>query len=170
MKSTLSLIAAMGENRVIGNKGKIPWHIPEDFKRFKSLTLGHPVIMGRKTFESIGKPLPKRTNIVVTRNTSFTPRGWNEATPKELAVVHTLEKALEMAKKSPGCEEMFIIGGAQIYKQALPLADKLYLTIVKGDFVGDAFFPDYSRFDTEISREEHKNENYQFTFLDLEAF
>ena len=133
----VSAIAAIGENRELGLNGKIPWHIPEDFKHFKKITTGHPVIMGRKTFESIGKPLPGRTNIIITRNTDFKAAG--------CIVVDSIKKAIEEAKKY-NQEEIFVIGGGEIYKQALPYIDKLYLTVVKGSFEADAYFPDYSNF------------------------
>ena len=130
----LILIAAFSENRVIGYQGKIPWKIPEDLKHFRQLTLNHPIIMGRKTYESIGKPLDKRKNIVLTKDGKFNPSG--------VIVCHSLEEAL----KNCGNEETYIIGGEQIYKQAISHATRLELTKVKGNYQGDAFFPeiDYS--------------------------
>src|SRR5262249_43386617 len=112
----IAIIAAMGENRVIGNQGKIPWHLPADFKRFKEITVGHPVIMGRKTFESIGKPLPGRTNIIITHDAKYAAPG--------ILVAHTLQAGLELASRSMHGEASgvtFILGGAQIYQLALPL-------------------------------------------------
>lgn len=168
----ISIIAAIGENRELGQNGKIPWHIPEDFAHFKKITTGHPVIMGRKTFESIGKPLPGRTNIIITRNT-----GYQAA---DCIVVDSIEKAIEEAKKHPASsrlsggqaagkdqEEIFVIGGGEIYKQAMPYIDKLYLTVVKGSFVADTFFPDYKEFSQIIKQTESKFENYEVSYLEL---
>lgn len=127
---TLSIIVAMAKNRVIGNKGKIPWHLSEDLKRFKQITMGHPVLMGRKTFESIGKPLPGRTNIVISRNEKFRSPGI------------TVARSLQEAVKRSGEGEAFVIGGAKIYTLALPIAGKIYLTLIEKDFEGDTFFPE----------------------------
>ena len=156
----VSLIVAIAENYVIGDKNALLWNIKEDMRRFRTTTTGHPVIMGRKTYESIGRPLPKRTNVVITR-------GDNEF--EGCLVAHSLEEAVAMF---PADEEVFIIGGAQIYKQALPLADKLYLTIVHRNYEGDTSFPeiDYSEWQ-EVAREEFPHgEEYDgsFTFIDLE--
>ncbi len=126
----LSLIVAMARNRVIGAGGKLPWHLPADLKRFKEITMGRPVIMGRKTFESIGKPLPGRTNIVVTRRRSWTAKGCR--------VAHSLEEAIAAA----GEGEVFVIGGGELYAAALPQADRLYLTEVDADVPGDVRFPE----------------------------
>ncbi len=123
----------MSENRVIGQDNHLPWNIPEDLKRFKQITLGHPIVMGRKTFESIGKPLPKRTNIVVTRDKNYRVEGG--------AVCHSLEEALDWARRSEGAEEIFVIGGAEIFKLAIPLAGRIYLTEVLWPFEGDTFLP-----------------------------
>ena len=140
------LIAALSENRVIGNNGKIPWHIPEDLKRFRKLTLEHPVIMGRKTYESIGKPLEKRTNFVVTRNKEFNPEGIvisysiEEAIEKACRKSSPIEEAIEKAEEYK--KEIYIIGGEEIYRQTIDLATKLRLTEVKGEYEGDAYFPE----------------------------
>ena len=155
----VSIIVAIAENGVIGDKNTLLWNIKEDMRRFRTTTTGHPVVMGRKTFESIGRPLPKRTNVVITR-------GDNEF--EGCHVAHSLEEAVAMF---PADEEVFIIGGAQIYKQALPLADKLYLTIVHRAYDGDTSFPeiDYSEWH-EVAREEfERGEEYDgaFTFIDL---
>ena len=123
----LILIAAISENYVIGNNGRIPWKIPEDMKRFKELTIGHAVIMGRKTYESIGKPLPKRTNIVVTRS---------DLAHEGIVVCHSIDEAI---KQCTG--QTYIIGGQQIYEQTINLANKLEITKVHQQFPGDAFFP-----------------------------
>ena len=121
-------IAAMSLNRVIGNGNKIPWHLPEDFKWFKATTLGHVLVMGRKTFESIGRPLPGRETIVLSRT------GWSHPGVQTVA---SLEAAAEFARD----RQVFICGGAQIYEQALPLCSDLFLTVVKREVQGDAFFP-----------------------------
>jgi dihydrofolate reductase len=128
----VSIIAAMTDERVIGLNGKLPWHIPEDLKRFKKITMGHPVIMGRKTFDSVGKPLPGRLNIVVSRNPEFSAPGIETAT--------NIEEALEKAETT-GDPEIFILGGAEIYKLALPKTDRLYLTLIHSSFPGDTYFP-----------------------------
>ena len=143
----LTIIAALTRNGVIGRGNRLPWHIPEDLKRFKALTLGHPVIMGRKTFQSIlatlGKPLPGRENIVVTRSRDYTPPGCR--------VVHSLEDAIAAAA---GAEEVFVIGGGEIYALALPHAHRLQLTEVHADDQGDAHFPAFDLADwLEVSRE-----------------
>lgn len=125
----LSLIAAVAENGVIGDRNRLLWHISEDLRRFRALTTGHPVIMGRKTCESLGRPLPNRTNVVITRH------------PLAIVgcmVVHSLEEALT---RFPADEELFIIGGAQIYAAALPIADRFYLTRVGHAYEGDTRFP-----------------------------
>jgi len=130
-RPVVSLIVAMDRNRVIGARGRLPWHISEDLKRFRRLTLGHHVVMGRKTWESIGHALPGRTNIVVTRDRSFAAEG--------VLVAHSLGAALALAA---GDEQVFVIGGGELYVQALPLADRLYVTEVHGDFAGDTRFPE----------------------------
>lgn len=134
----LALIWAMSRNRVIGRNNALPWHLSEDLKYFKRVTLGKPVIMGRKTWESIGRPLPGRTNIVITRNADY-------LVPEGVRVVTSLAAALDLAEKIcliDGINEAVVIGGAEIYAQALPKADRLYLTQVHADVHGDAFFPE----------------------------
>ncbi len=141
----ISLIAALARNRVIGIENRLPWKLPEDLAHFKALTLGHPILMGRKTFESLGRPLPGRTNIVITRNPDYAPDGCRVAAsiPDALALCHD-------------AEEVFFIGGAELYAQVIPLADRLYLTEVDIAPHGDAWFPDYDRSAfTEIARESH---------------
>ncbi len=156
----ISIIAAMDQKRGIGKNNTLPWHIPEDLKRFKDITLGHPVIMGRKTYNSIGKPLPKRTNIIVSSNQHLIEPGCLTA--------HSLSQAIEQGRNSPGSDEIFIIGGGQIFTQGLPFVNKLYLTIVQGDFNADVFFPDYSEF-KHIKYESHNQfVKYTYTFLDLQ--
>ena len=127
----VSLIAAMAENRVIGNKGEIPWDIPADRRHFRETTWGHPVIMGRKTFEGLAGPLPGRTNIVITRQRDYAAAG--------CTVVQSLAEAMQAAA---GADEVFICGGTEIYRQALPLADRIYLTVVHAEMDGDALFPE----------------------------
>lgn len=129
----ISLIAAMGRNRVIGKGAQIPWRIAGEQKRFKELTTGHHLIFGRKTYESIGKPLPKRDNIVVTRKVGYRAPGCTVACSLDDALTHCLDD-----------EEIFIGGGAEIYKEALPLATTIYLTTIERDFDGDVFFPEFS--------------------------
>jgi dihydrofolate reductase len=131
---TVTIIAALSRNGVIGRDNRLPWHIAEDLKRFKALTLGHPVIMGRRTHESLGRPLPGRDNIVITRSKDYAARGCR--------VVHTLEEALAACARAG---EAFVIGGAEIYVLALPLADRLQLTEVDADIEGDAHFPAFER-------------------------
>lgn len=133
---TVSLIAAMSENRVIGRENGLPWKLPDDLKRLKRLTMGHHVIMGRKTFDSIHKALPGRINVVITRNLSF------EA--NDVARASSLEDALRLAEAS-GDPEVFVAGGGEIFEQALPLADRIYLTLIHKHFDGDTFFPDFDR-------------------------
>jgi dihydrofolate reductase len=152
---TVTLIAALASNRVVGRGNRMPWHIPEDLKRFKVLTLGHPVVMGRKTFESIvatlGKPLPGRDNIIVTRAKDYAVPGCR--------VAHSIEEALGAAA-GPG--EVFVIGGAEIYALALPFAQRLQLTEVDAEFEGDAYFPAFDRSAwREVSRESHCQEGLE---------
>lgn len=138
----IQLIAAMAKNRVIGKDNQLPWRLPADLKRFKALTMGHTLVMGRKTFESIGRPLPGRTTIVVTRRTDFHPNG--------VRIAHSLADALA------GSGQIFVVGGAEIYEQALALADRLELTVIDADYDGDAVFPEWDegRFKL-IAREAH---------------
>lgn len=163
----LSLIVAMAANRVIGLEGGMPWHLPGDLRFFKRTTMGHPVVMGRKTYQAIGGALPGRANIVVTRNKKFTAA--------DADVVHDLATALTKAKalaEIEGSDEIFVIGGADIYAQALDRADRIYMTEVEGDFPGDAFFPDFDRRRwREIARDAQKPEApggpaYSFVILD----
>lgn len=126
----IAMIACMSQNRVLGKDNQMPWHLPEELKAFKKITLGHTVVMGRKTFESIGKPLPGRINIILTRATDYHPEGCE--------VVHSLEDVLAIAKK----QDVFIAGGAQLYEQFLPFAERIYLTIIHEDMAGDTFFPE----------------------------
>lgn len=139
----ISMIWAMGKDNALGCKNRMPWYLPADFAYFKKVTMGKPVIMGRKTFESIGKPLPGRVNVVITRSPDFKPEG--------CITVDTIEKAKAYAED----KEAFIIGGAEIYKAFLPIADKLYITEINHTFEADTFFPeiDYSLWKL-VSREQ----------------
>lgn len=128
----LSVIAAVSRNGVIGRHNTLPWHLPEDLKRFRALTMGHPIIMGRRTYESLGRLLPGRQTVIVSRNPAYRVEG--------ARVVATLPQALEVCARDA---EAFVIGGAQLYQEALPLADRLYLTRIEADVEGDAFFPAY---------------------------
>lgn len=157
----VSIIAAIGKNRELGKDNRLLWHIPQDLKRFRKLTANHTVIMGRKTFESIGRPLPKRNNIVVSRDTNLNPKG--------CLVFGSLEQALEKAKEVEKNGEIFIIGGASIYQQSMDIADKLYLTLIDQDFAeADTFFPDYSRFNKVISEKQSQSGNLKFKFVVME--
>jgi len=128
----VSIIAAMDRNRLIGNNNQLPWHLPADLAHFKQVTMGKPIVMGRKTYESIGRPLPGRTNIVLTRSADFRADG--------VLTAHTLEQALDYVSEE---DEVMIIGGSTIYELALPRADRLYLTYVESACEGDAWFPDF---------------------------
>jgi dihydrofolate reductase len=144
LTQSISIIAAVAGNRVIGRGGSLPWHLPDDLKHFRQITLGHAVIMGRKTFESIGKPLPGRSNVVVTRS-----REWNCPGCRTAA---SLEAAMEALAPA---ETAFVIGGAEIYALALPMAGRLCLTEIERDFAGDAFFPGFNHSEwREVSREQ----------------
>ncbi|MDO8486911.1 MAG: dihydrofolate reductase [Candidatus Curtissbacteria bacterium] len=155
----ISLIAAIDSKRGIGRDNKLMWHIAGDMKRFRDLTRGHAVIMGRKTYDAIGRPLPNRANIIVTRDRDFAAKG--------CIVCDSLGEALEVAKKKER-EEIFIIGGGQIYTQAMPYADRLYLTIVEGDFGADTFFPPYDEFGKVVREKSLAEGKYRYKFLDLE--
>ncbi len=157
----ISIIAAMAENRVIGRNNALPWHLPEDLKRFKRLTLGHAVIMGRRNYESIARPLPGRRNIVVTRHPDYAAPG--------CVVVHSLDEALSAAGDD---EEIFVIGGAELYAQFLPRAARLYLTLVHAEVDGDTLFPafDWNEW-RETARERHAADArhaYAYSFVVLE--
>ncbi|MEK7567872.1 MAG: dihydrofolate reductase [Patescibacteria group bacterium] len=159
-KSFVSIIAAISkEKRALGKGGALLWHIPDDLKRFKETTLGHPVIMGRKTWESLPpkfRPLPERKNILITRNKDLKAPG--------AIIVNNIEEAIKKTEN----EEVFVIGGGEIYKEALPLANRLYLTIVEEEKEADTFFPDYSEFKKEVSRECFLKNNPPFCFVVLE--
>lgn len=151
----ITLIAAAAENNALGKDNDLLWHLPNDFKRFKEITSGHHIIMGRKTFESFPKPLPNRTHIIITRQ--------KEYLVENCIVVHSLEEAIAIAPKN---EEVFIIGGAQIYEQSIPLADKIDLTRVHTSLDADAFFPEFiaSEWNLVFSEKHFKDEKHQYDF------
>ena len=157
----ISFIVAMGRNRIIGKDNALPWKLPADMKRFREITTGKPVIMGRKTFESLGKPLPNRTNIILTRDNDFVVDGG--------IVVHSPEEAIQ---KAAGAEEAMVIGGTSLFRQFFPLARRMYLTIIDDDFEGDALFPEFNQDEwIETQRIEHEPDDknkYHYTFLTLE--
>ncbi len=156
----ISLIAAMDENRVIGSNNEMPWHLPEDLKYFKRVTMGHPVIMGRKTFESIGRALPGRTNIVVSRQTDYTAKG--------CTIVNSIEEVMELIERNPD-EEYFVIGGAEIFRALLSVADRLYITFIYEKFEGDTVFPPFNMNEWELvsTKPGIRNEEnpYDYEFL-----
>lgn len=167
-KAGIAAVVAIGRNRELGKDGKLLWRIPDDLKRFRDLTRGHALILGRKTFDSIlsyrGSPLPERTNIVITR--SSTPLGVNDP---NVIVVHSLEEALEKAREVETNGEIHIGGGAEIYRLALPYIDKLYLTLIDGEGEADTFFPPYEKeFIKKVFEEAHEWEGIKYTYLDLE--
>ena len=157
----LSIIAALSSNNVIGRGNALPWRLSTDLKRFKSLTMGHHLLMGRRTWDTVGRPLPGRTTVVITRQEDFAPEG--------VIVVHSLEEAIRIAEQA-GDDEPFIAGGAQIYEQSMHRANRMYLTRVHAEIEGDAFFPDFDDVsewqlvDSEHFAEDEKNE-YPFSFL-----
>ena len=156
----ISLIAAMGEGRVIGIENRLPWRLPADMKHFRALTMGKPVLMGRKTFDSIGKPLPGRSNIVVSQDPDFHPEG--------ITVTRSIAEALLAGEEA---EEIMVIGGASFYTQLLPRAQRLYITEIHHDFAGDALFPAWNPDEwREIAREDHRADSdncYPYSFVTL---
>ncbi|MES2225425.1 MAG: dihydrofolate reductase [Patescibacteria group bacterium] len=163
--SRISLIAALSSTtRAIGRGGRLLWDIPEDMARFKKLTSGHPVIMGRKTWESLPprfRPLPGRTNIVVSRIEDYFLEG--------ALLAHSLPAAIALAKIAPGGEEVFVIGGGEIYRDALPHADRLYLTLIEDDRDGDTYFPEYAHaFGKVLFRESHTVDRLKYSFVTFE--
>ena len=163
----ISMISALAENRVIGNKNSLPWYLPADFKYFKEKTIGKTIILGFNTFKSIGeKPLPNRKHIILSKDPI-------ESLPNDCYLAKSIEESLEIAKKiSTEDSEIMICGGASVYKQFLPLANKLYLTYIHQNFEGDTFFPEFSMNDwQEISREDHQPDSknkYSYSFVTLE--
>jgi len=157
----ITIIAAIGKNRALGKDNDLIWHLPNDLKRFKQVTSGHDVIMGRKTFESLGKPLPNRTNIIITRNDNFQAKG--------CIVVNSLKAAIEAAKADPN---PYILGGAEIYHQAIKIVDKLDLTLVDAILDADAFFPEIDKdIWKETARQDFKADEkhqYGYSFVTFE--
>lgn len=159
-RTLLSIVVAAAENNVIGRANELPWRLPDDLKRFKALTLGKPVVMGRKTFTSIGKPLPLRQNIVISRQAGFVAEG--------CTIVASIDEALAAADSA---SEVMVIGGADIYRQILPRIDQIYLTRVHAEIAGDTYFPDIVWEDwIELESEYHRSDDrhpFAFTFLKL---
>lgn len=155
----ISIICAIAENRAIGKNNDLLWHIPEDFKHFKEKTLGHVIVMGQKTYESIGKPLPNRTTIVLSNDPTVNIEG--------VIMARTFDEVFAKAREIEK-EEIFICGGGSVYAQTIDMADKLYLTVVKGDFEADTFFPEYLQFTKVVSKKESSDDNFEYTFLELE--
>lgn len=159
----VSLIAAMAANRVIGQGNRLPWRLPADMRRFKSLTMGHTLVMGRRTYDSVGYPLPGRRTIVVTRQTGWKADG--------VEAVHSLDEGLQTAERMNG-GEVFVAGGGVIFREALPRADRIYLTRIEKDFPGDTLFPELDAAAWRIVEQEHheaSDENpYPFTFETLD--
>jgi len=161
----ISMIAAMAHQRVIGKNNKIPWHLPADLAFFKKITIGNPILMGRKTYDSIGRALPERLNIVISRNPNLKIAGCE--------VVHSLAQAVKLAnEKSLNSKELFITGGSNLYTSFLPQANRLYLTLIDAQLEGDTFFPDYSQYQwQEVKRIDHQPDeknNYPYSFVILD--
>ena len=152
----INIIVAMSKNRVIGDSNTLIWHLPEDLKRFKQLTTGNTIVMGRKTYESIGRPLPNRRSIIITRDTNYKVDGCE--------VVNSLEEALELSNNN-----CFIIGGGEIYRQALDKADRIYLTRINKDFEGDTTFPEIREW-YESDCQEFNNDELSWSFIQYERF
>ena len=155
----IGIICAIAENRAIGKDNQLLWHIKEDFKHFKEKTLGHVIVMGQKTYESIGKPLPNRTTIVLSNDPNCKIDG--------VIMCGTFDEVFEKARELEK-EEIFICGGGSVYAQTIDMADKLYLTIVKGNFEADTFFPEYPEFTKIVSERKSSEGIFEFTFLELE--
>ncbi len=160
----ISLIVAAAKNGAIGFQNKLLWHLPDDFKRFKKITSGHPIIMGRKTYESLGKPLPNRLNIVISRNPDFSASG--------VEITDSLDSALAIARDAAGYEEIFVIGGGEIYRQAFAKANRIYLTEVHAEPEGDTFFsisdPENWRIFSQVTHPADERHRYSFDYIDFE--
>ena len=140
----ISFLVAVDKNRVMGIDNRLPWRLPADVKFFKEVTMGHPIVMGRKTYDSIGKPLPGRENIILTRNVDYQPEG--------CTVIHTVEELIQYMKNKN--DEVFVIGGAQLFKEIFPVADRLYITEIHHEFEGDTFFPEFEESEWTLSSSE----------------
>ena len=158
-KPRISMISAITKNRAIGKNNKLLFKIPDDLKRFKEITWGHPVIMGMNTYFSLGRPLPGRLNIVITNDPQFKAEG--------VKIVYSLEEALKTAIDADS-EEVFFIGGGMVYKSALPFTDRLYLTIIDKEVEGDTYFPDFSEFKKVIFQEQRSFGDLKYKFVVLE--
>ena len=152
----VKIIVAMSKNRVIGDSNTLIWHLPEDLKRFRQLTTGNTIVMGRKTYESIGKPLPNRRSIIITRDPDYSVEGCE--------VVNSLEEALLLSNN-----DCFIIGGGEIYRQVIDIADRIYLTLINKEFEGDTSFPELKDW-VEISYEDFSNDDFEYSFIQYERF
>jgi dihydrofolate reductase len=152
----IRIIVAMSKNRVIGDSNTLIWHLPEDLKRFKQLTTDNTIVMGRKTYESIGKPLPNRRSIIITRDPEYSIEGCE--------VVNSLEEALLLSNS-----DCFIIGGGEIYRHAIDIADRIYLTLIDKEFEGDTSFPEIKDW-VEISSEDFDNDDFKYSFIQYERF
>ncbi len=156
----IKIIVATSKNRVIGDSNKLIWHLPADLKRFKEITTGHPIVMGRKTYESIGRPLPNRRNIIITKDINYNVDGCE--------VVNSIEEALLLTNN-----DCFIIGGGEIYKQTLPLASQIYLTLVDEEFDGDTYFPEIDKAWFLSSEEKFQSDEknpHNYSFMTYEKF
>ena len=156
----ISIIVATSKNRVIGNNNSLIWKLPSDLKRFKQITTDNTIVMGRKTYESIGKPLPNRRNIIITRDTNYLV--------DNCEIVNSLEEALMLCNN-----DCFIIGGGEIYKQSIDIADKIYLTLVQEDFEGDTYFPEIGKEWTKVFREDFEPDEknaHKYSFIDYERY
>jgi dihydrofolate reductase len=156
----ISIIVATSKNRVIGNNKSLIWKLPADLKRFKQITTGNTIVMGRKTYESIGKPLPNRRNIIITRDTNYLV--------DNCEIVNSLEEALMLCNN-----DCFIIGGGEIYKQSIDIADKIYLTLVQEDFEGDTYFPEIGKEWTKVIREDFEPDEknaHKYSFINYEKY
>ncbi len=157
----IALVAAVAENGVIGLAGELPWHLPKDLKFFKNLTVGHAVIMGRKTFDTVGHALPDRWNVIVTRDPQYRRA--------DATVVHSIEEALRVTR---GADRIFVVGGGEIYRVALPYATRMYLTVVHGEFDGDTSFPEFDPAEWTLAQDERHEADekhaYAFSFRRFE--
>jgi dihydrofolate reductase len=158
----ISLIVAMASNRVIGINNQLPWHLSADLKRFRQITMGSPILMGRKTYESIGRPLPGRTNVIISRDPFYKQEGCLVFNDIETAIKNCCQKF----------QEIFVIGGSELYKSILPKADTLYVTLINKEFSGDAFFPEIdARHWAEVAREDIDNDpdaGFSYSFIRYE--
>ncbi|WP_242920474.1 dihydrofolate reductase [Pontibacter liquoris] len=157
----IAIVVAVAENNVIGKDNQLIWHLPADLKHFKQITMGHPMLMGRKTYESIGKPLPGRTTIIITTQPDYTAAG--------CLVAHSIEEALKTGRELD--QQLYLIGGAEIYKQALPHVDTIYLTRLHHTFEGDTYFPELKAEDWQVVSEENhtpdEKNKYSYSFVEL---